>query len=163
MSEILKADFSNAKVGDRVKCLCKGCGTIDGISNDSRFQIIVVFDYGYTDTFDFDGYMCFGSTNTLFYYFEGQFPTIEACTRPLPKIEVDEKVLVWICEEDDSIKGSIKQHFASFHKDGTMNVWANDSTSWAGNGYKFGGIKYWKLADNPEINSGNLDEIEGEK
>ena len=160
MSEILKADFSNARVSDRVKCLVNGEGNISSIDGEQDYPILVAFSDTKAECYDTDGCAPYSRNDTLFYHFEGQFPTIEACTRPLPKIEVDEKVLVWICEEDDSIKGPIKQHFASFHKDRTMCVWANDSTSWAGNGYKFGGIKYWKLASDPTINSDNLDEIE---
>lgn len=153
--EMLVADFSNARVGDRVKCLYRGCGTIEDIIGKSGpyFRFKVCFD-------DFDSGIYFDErggnnasvTNTLFYHFEGQFPTAEACKRPLPEIEVDTKVLV---------RGDkwVRRYASHINKHGYIECFSFGQTSWSCD-CATSTWPYWKLAEDETINSGNLEELE---
>ncbi len=96
---MIKADFENARVGDRVKCLFFGDGIIREVTNETGLIVTsnlikVEFDENEESRwYDKDGFCeAIGLCNSLFYDFPDQFPTEEHCKRPLPKIEVDETV-----------------------------------------------------------------------
>lgn len=100
MSKILKADFSNARVGDRVKCLCFGKGKIVHIGDG-----IITVEFN-SDTSTQKHYFLNGSlynmsisnweklNSVLFYDFPDQFPTEEflkaEAKRPLSDEELKE-------------------------------------------------------------------------
>lgn len=157
MNDLLVADFSNARVGDRVKCLIYGDGVIDSTTyNACGFPLHVKFANrnGWSASYTIDGKQKQGSNNTLFYHFEEQFPTAQACKRPLPEIALDEKVLVW-----STPAGRWREMYATgeFCKRG-IYVFCNGATSWSGS--KTDVYVHWKLFKDETINSGNLDEIE---
>ena len=114
--------FEDAKVGDRVWCILYGWGTIANISSNIIRPLEVAFEH-----------------NNLFYMRNGKCSEIDVNQslfwdevvitppeKPLPKLEVDTKVLVW----DNRRRQHIKRHFSHFDKDGTINVFANGTTSW---------------------------------
>lgn len=163
-SDLLVADFSNAKVGDRVKCLLYGDGVIIAVTIEtdpfvtSNLIKVEFKEDGHEEYYGISGLVAgYGYCNTLFYYFEGQFPTIEACKRPLPKIEVDEKVLV-IMDDEEVKLGWKRSHFSKFTNN-TLYIYGGGRTSWSDSVCSLG-VKYWKLASDESINSGNLDEID---
>jgi hypothetical protein len=166
MEEMLVADFSGARVGDKTTCTVYGDGIIISINNK---KINVSKDSYRTDRQDFiisynpkGELLTYDETNgskpSLFYHFEGQFPTIEACKRPLPKIEEDEKVLVW----DGVEQKWNREYFSHFHSSGKLMIcWGWGKTSYTGDETDRDiPREYWKTADGKH-DSGNLEEIEG--
>ena len=65
---------------------------------------------------------------------------ITATSKPLPKLEVDTKVLVW-----DSLDRVLKRYFSHFDEYGNINVFANGTTSWNYNITV--PYSYWELAN----------------
>jgi len=161
---MIKADFRNAKKGDKVNCLYFGKGYIYCIV-DENSPIGVVFDRHKEENdnrvcyYSFDGAYYSTANNTLFYDFPDQFPTEEHCKRPLPKIEVDEKV--WHYRKDQ--KKWDRAHFSHFSRDQVYCYSYGRTEFTAGkNASNYYVGKYWKLESDPTINSGNLEEIEAE-
>jgi hypothetical protein len=161
MEEMLVADFRDVKKSDKLKSL----NGYDIIIHEISDHFLVVGEKEQNNTFqiNLDGYKIRGldiisKAPIVFYHFEGQFPTIEATKRPLPKIEKDEKVLVW----DEEQGRFLNAHFKLWMDSGKMSVYPYGSNSWS-NRYpsKIEFYKYWKRFKDETINSGNLEEIEG--
>ena len=125
--------FENAKVGDRVWCLLYGWQTIE--STDFNINYPIATKKG---TYTYDGKVQLSSQNRTLYWDE---IAITPPSKPLPKLEVDTKVLVWDYEED---KYKIKGHFSHFNKYGSIFIFANGTTSWS-NSITIG-YNYWELA-----------------
>lgn len=153
---MLVADFSNARVGDKVKCISGFTGVIVDVSDD---KISVRWDKT-KDQFSCDKSGRFyvedakqKSNPFYFYHFDTQFPTIEACKRPLPEIEVDDKVLVYQHGE------WVNAYFSEF-RGSYIATFLDGKTEWT-NGIEAGRANnsFWKTADG-KYDSGNLEEIE---
>jgi hypothetical protein len=172
-NKILVADFSNARVGDRVKT---NRGLRGRITRNDRLNehgikgieinphpILVLFDGDIHETcLTYSGkYNNSDVYSTVFYDYKGQFPKEEHCKRSLPKIEVDEKVLVW---EDHT---GMQDHFwrkgyaTGYISQNGIKIFADGATEWSTKQYPINQLytwKYWKTADGKH-DSGNLGEI----
>lgn len=124
--------FENAKVGDRVWDLFYNrWSIITNIINEDKYPIKTEIDsYTIKGTINIDG------GRTLFW---GEV-VITPPEKPLPKLEVDTKVLVW----DSLDRDILKRYFSHFDKDGTINVFSNGTTSWNYNITVT--FNYWELA-----------------
>lgn len=99
--------FENAKVGDKVWCMRSGWGEIRETDWSSRCPIYVVFSRDEFKTYTADGlYDTDDKLQTLFWD-EIKF---EAPTKPLPKLKVDDKVLVW----QEGGESKYKYYFSHF-------------------------------------------------
>lgn len=126
--------FKDAKVGDRVWRLDYGKWvTIDNVVKADIYPIKIR-----TDHFTMDGVQQGGGDWRVLFWDE---INITAPPKPLPKLEVDTKVLVWDFEED---KYKIRGHFSHFNKYGSIFIFANGTTSWSSSTTV--GYRNWKLA-----------------
>lgn len=129
--------FKDAKVGDRVWYQRKGFGTIIAIYPKNLYPIKVHFGNSFLRDFTFDGKVGSKDTNPTLFWDEIKF---EIPPKPLPKLEVDTKVLVW-----NNRARKVKSHFSHF-EDGKIMVFGNGTTSWSTNvtSYPFDN---WELYD----------------
>ena len=126
--------FKDAKVGDRVWRLDYGKWvTIDNVVKADIYPIKIR-----TDHFTMDGAQQGGGDWRVLFWDE---INITAPPKPLPKLEVDTKVLVWDFEED---KYKIRGHFSHFNKYGSIFIFANGTTSWSSSSTV--GYRNWELA-----------------
>jgi len=117
--------FKNAKIGDRVWSNQYGWGTIENIYPNFIYPIYVRFNkYITTKEYTKDGkYRTKDKFPTLFWS-AFEIPEI-AYKKPLPKLKVDTKVVVW---NSDGIRN--QRHFSHFDKDGKIHTFSNGLTSW---------------------------------
>ena len=126
--------FKDAKVGDRVWRLDYGKWvTIDNVVKADIYPIKIR-----TDHFTMDGVQQGGGDWRVLFWDE---INITAPPKPLPKLEVDTKVLVW----DNEDKLVRKRYFSHFDNTNNIHVFAQGATSWT----KDLTTKYsnWKLAE----------------
>ena len=123
--------FENAKVGDRVWCLLYGWQTIE--STDFNINYPIATKKG---TYTYDGKVQLSSQNRTLYWDE---IVITPPSKPLPKLEVDTKVLV----SDNSNCIKRKGHFSHFDEKGKMHVFASGTTSWSHK--EIVPYNYWKI------------------
>ena len=110
--------FENAKVGDRVWCLLYGWQTIE--STDFNINYPIATKKG---TYTYDGKVQLSSQNRTLYWDE---IVITPPSKPLPKLEVDTKVLVW--DDDETMKQ--KRYFSHFDSNSNIYVFVHGGTSW---------------------------------
>ena len=110
--------FENAKVGDRVWCLLYGWQTIE--STDFNINYPIATKKG---TYTYDGKVQLSSQNRTLYWDE---IVITPPSKPLPKLEVDTKVLVW--DDDETMKQ--KRYFSYFDSNSNIYVFVHGGTSW---------------------------------
>ena len=125
--------FEDAKVGDRVWCLYfKEWSTITDIKMERTYPIQTGLD-----SYTIDGRMNMESRGRLLFWDE---VTITPPPKPLPRLEVDTKVLVWDTQDGEPIRG----YFSHFEKNGKIAVFSGGRTSWS----RVNVIvwKYWELA-----------------
>jgi len=132
----MKEIFKNYKVGDKVWKYGVGWIEITEINNDSIYQIICSDG----NTYSIEGEYRISDSLPSIFPNEFQIPK-EAFIKPLPKLEVDTKVLVW---DDNSPK--VKRYFSHFSKDGKIVCFTGGATSWSANG-----AAYIHLWDNWEL------------
>ena len=114
--------FENAKVGDKVWCMVSGWGVVGSISESNpHHHLVVVFDNGVSD-YTKRGAYDINCKQTLFWD-EIKF---DAPTAPLPKLKVDDKVLVWW--EGDEFR--YKRYFSHF-SDGKIYCFKDGATSFS--------------------------------
>lgn len=128
--------FKDAKVGDKVWSIRHGWMKILDIQPCERYPIKVGFDAP-VSTFTFEGKVMAEDLNSSLFWDEIKF---EIPPKPLPKLEVDTKVLVW-----NNRARKVKSHFSHF-EDGKIMVFGNGTTSWSTNvtSYPFDN---WELYD----------------
>ena len=124
--------FENAKVGDRVWCLLHGWQPIIDTQHNVNYPILTR-----KGSYTIDGRNYSNNGRILFW----DEVIITPPPKPLPKLEVDTKVLVWDFEED---KYKIRGHFSHFNKYGSIFIFANGTTSWSSSSTV--GYRNWKLA-----------------
>ena len=124
--------FETAQVGDRVWCLLHGWHTIKDTQHNVNYPILTR-----KGSYTIDGRNNSNNGTTLFW----DEVVITPPSKPLPKLEVDTKVLVWDFEED---KYKIRGHFSHFNKYGSIFIFANGTTSWSSSTTV--GYRNWKLA-----------------
>ena len=108
--------FETAQVGDRVWCVYYGWQTIES----TDFNNIYPIETNMT-VYTHDGKMSIDNHRTLFW----DEVVITPPHKPLPKLDVDTKVLVW---EEGSYK--TKAHFSHFDSDNKICVFSLGKTSW---------------------------------
>lgn len=119
--------FKDIKKGDRVWSIRKGWGTVLNINIGSTFPIVVRFDCMVSASYTKDGKI--NSEDLFPAIFWGEFKVPEeVLKRPLPKLEVDTKVLVW----DNDDKDKKKRHFSHFDKFGRVHCFTEGRSSWSG-------------------------------
>lgn len=116
--------FSNAKVGDRVWSFSNGFGVITGNYSGPIYPICVLFEDQVSETFNYSGRSLEKDKYQTLFWDEVVF---EAPSKPLPKLEVDAKVLVW--NDDDTDKEP--RHFSHFDESGRIVVFADGTTSFS--------------------------------
>lgn len=99
--------FENAKVGDKVWCITSGWGEVRGIDFSKAYSIGVYFTSDEFKTYTVDGRYTEDDLNQTLFWDEVVF---EAPSKPLPKLNVDDKVLVW----DDGDTNKCKRYFSHF-------------------------------------------------
>lgn len=127
--------FKDAKVGDKVWCITTGWTEIKRITPNSIWPI-------YTDCRDkytFEGKNQPRDLNPSLFWDEIK---IEIPKNPLPKLEVDTKVVVW---DNNAPHRKFKRHFNHF-EDGKIVVFGNGSSSWNNDGY-IATYDNWELYD----------------
>ena len=116
-----KAMFADVQVGDDVWDICKGWGVVDELICSSDYPIIVDFVDEY-ETYTLDGYYFVGDVNPSLFWDEIE---IKAPPKPpLPKLEVDTKVIVW-----SSAGVKTPSYFSHFDKDGVLHAFFGGQTS----------------------------------
>ena len=127
--------FEDAKVGDRVFHYKYGWKTISHIKEDSSYPIIIDYDFSYT----YNGFAEKTDSNPSIFWDEVK---IVPPSKPLPKLEIDTKVLVW----DSEKKVKLHRHFSHFEKNGKIVTFAEGRTSWSQGGKKsVVEWDYWEL------------------
>ena len=123
--------FETAKVGDRVWCLLHGWHPIIDTQHNINYPILTR-----KGSYTIDGRNYSNNGRTLFW----DEVVITPPPKPLPKLEVDTKVLVW----DNEDKLVRKRYFSHFDNTNNIHVFAQGATSWT----KDLTTKYsnWKLA-----------------
>lgn len=128
--------FETAKVGDRVWSMGIGWGEILDTNHSARYPIRVQFQRGEYETYTLGG--AHDAEDKTQYLFWDEVK-IKAPVKPLPDLEVDAKVLVWV--EPDR---KYKRHFAHF-RSGELHVFDSGKTSWTGEVTT--GWDHWELAE----------------
>ena len=124
--------LETAKVGDKVWCLYYNKWfTIINIRKEDVYPIKTEIN-----RYTLDGRLDTHSSRMLFW----DEIVITPPEKPLPKLEVDTKVLVW--DNSNCIKR--KGHFSHFDEKGKMHVFASGTTSWSHK--EIVPYNYWKLA-----------------
>ena len=111
--------FEDAKVGDRVFDYKYGWSTITNIKKESDYPIIIDYDFSFT----YEGFADKSDHNRTLFWDE---VVITPPAKPLPKLEVDTKVLVW--DADDYPKQ--KRYFSHFDSNSNIYVFVLGGTSW---------------------------------
>ena len=125
--------FETAKVGDKVFHYRYGWSTITNIREESNYPITIDYDFSFT----YAGFADKSDKNRTLFWDE---VVITHPEKPLPKLEIDTKVLVW--DNSNCIKR--KGHFSHFDEKGKMHVFASGTTSWSHK--EIVPYNYWKLA-----------------
>lgn len=115
--------FADVEIGDNVWDSRKGWGVIDELGHSSEYPLRVDFGYDY-DSYTLDGYHSIEDAHPSLFWDEFE---IKAPPKPLPKLEVDTKVVVW---HDDGSK--YRRHFSHFSEDGVLYAFIGGLTSFSG-------------------------------
>lgn len=138
--------FSDVKVGDRVWDIACGYGNIDYVYKNS-FRVTF-------DSFGYEEYRMNGTsvsvskarTQTLFWQ-EFEIPET-AYQKPLPKLEVDTKVIVW-----DNVQLKFNKYFSHFNEDGDICCFTEGCTSWTALDTTI--WNYWELYEDNSTDTSN--------
>ena len=129
--------FEDAKVEDRVFDIKHGWGFISKIYPKNMRPVTVQFSK-YDRSYMFSGKYSETDKNQVLFWDE---VTITPPEKPLPKLEVDTKVLVW-----DTQDSKVKRYFSHFNKDGHIATFSGGRTSWSTNDNSTIIWEYWELA-----------------
>ena len=112
--------FETAQVGDRVYHYKYGWSTITNIKKESNYPIIINYDFSFT----YEGFSDKSDKNQSLFWDE---VIITPPPKPLPKLEVDTKVLVW------NFEGKLvkKRYFSHFDDNNNIHVFVQGATSWS--------------------------------
>ena len=126
--------FETAKVGDKVWCLYfEEWSIIANINMECIYPIETDLN-----SYTIDGRMNIKSGRTLFW----DKVVITPPEKPLPKLEVDTKVLVWDKEGEEKER----RYFSHFEKNGKIATFAAGGTSWSRENKPLIVWQYWELA-----------------
>ena len=111
--------FETAKVGHKVWCLYYNKWlTITNIRKEDAYPIKTEIN-----SYTLDGRLNTHSIRMLFW----DEVIITPPSKPLPKLEVDTKVLVW----DDPNEEPTRGYFSHFEKNGNIVIFSGGGTSWS--------------------------------
>ena len=131
--------FEDAKVGDRVWALSSGWGTVVDI-NKYRTLYPIQVSFGLTTcTYTTDGKSFIDHISQALFWDE---VVITPPEKPLPKLEVDTKVLVWDYPSREPTRG----YFSHFSKNGKIATFSLGRTSWSIEKEPTLTWEYWELA-----------------
>ena len=131
--------LEDAKVGDKVWDTRKGWGVVDETRYSNEYPILVNFGHDF-ESYTLEGYYFEDDVNPSLFWDE---IVIEAPPKPLPKLAVDTKVLVW----NNSRAHAQKAHFCCF-EDGKMFTYESGRTSFTkALGDNLKGWYYWELVE----------------
>ena len=128
--------FETAQVGDRVYHYRYGWSTITNIKKESDYPIIIDYDFF---SFTYEGFADKSDKNRILFWDE---VIITPPEKPLPKLEVDTKVLVW----DRHYHTKERRYFSHFEKNGKIATFSEGRTSWSMNNTPSIVWNYWELA-----------------
>lgn len=134
----MSTTFEDAKIGDKAWCMRTGWGEIRDIRQKERYSIAVHFPNEEYKWYTVDGFYDDDDVTRSLFWDE---VTIIAPTKPLPKMKVDTKVIVW----DDPNRKS-KRHFSHFNDIGEICVFQQGGTSFTSKGAT-NSWKYWELVE----------------
>ena len=126
--------FEYAKVGDRVFHYKYGWSTITNIKKESDYPIIIDYDFSFT----YEGFANKSDSNPSIFWDE---VIITPPEKPLPKLEVDTKVLVWYNNSDTKER----RYFSHFEKNGKIATFSQGRTSWSMDNTPSIVWNYWEL------------------
>ena len=112
--------FETAQVGDRVFHYKYGWSTITNIKKESDYPIIIDYDFSFT----YEGFADKSDSNPSIFWDEVK---IVPPSKPLPKLEVDAKVIVW----DNRYERPTRGYFSHFEKNGNIAIFSGGGTSWS--------------------------------
>ena len=119
-----KETFKDAKVGDRVWDMRFGWGVIVSDTHTKESPLYIKFDSSHAKHYNLQGIHYYFNTIQTLFWDEFEIPK-EAYVKPLPKLEVDTKVIVW--NNDFSLKQ--RRHFSHFDSNGKMFCFNEGTTS----------------------------------
>ena len=126
--------FEDAKVGDKVWCLYYNKWfTITNIRKEDAYPIKTEIN-----SYTLDGRLNTHSIRMLFW----DEVIIIPPEKPLPKLEVDTKVLVW----DRHYNTKERRYFSHFEKNGKIATFSQGRTSWSMDNTPSIVWNYWELA-----------------
>ena len=130
--------FETAKVDDRVFDIKHGWGFISKVFPKNMRPITVQFSK-YDRSYMFNGKYSETDRNQVLFWDE---VIITPPGKPLPKLEVDTKVLVWDYPDEEPTRG----HFSHFEKNGQIATFSLGRTSWSIENNPVMVWEYWELA-----------------
>ena len=128
--------FEDAKVGDRVFHYKYGWSTITNIREESNYPVIIDYDFSFT----YEGFADKSDKNRTLFWDE---VVITPPEKPLPKLEVDTKILV----QNTLSSEPLRRYFSHFEKNGQIAAFAEGVTSWSVHDKPTIVWEYWKLAE----------------
>lgn len=123
-----KEIFKNVKVGDRVWDMRFGWGTIIFDNQTREVPLYVKFDSSHDKHYTLMGIQTYDNKVQTLFWNEFEIPK-EAFIKPLPKLEVDTKVLVW--RDYNNNNNKYKRHFSHFDEKGNIYAFINGRTSFS--------------------------------
>lgn len=130
--------FENAKVNDKIWSIeYRRWFTITRIHNNC----ITISDDDFTTYCNFDGSRY--NTNDKFQSYFWDEIEIIAPVKPLPKLKVDTKVIVW----NDNTSRKHNAYFSHFNDKGRICTFIDGRTSWSTGGSYIPSWDFWELAE----------------
>ncbi len=128
--------FKNAKTGDKVWNIRTGWTKIRAIVDCSMYPIIIN-----NGSYTIDGKIDASDINPLIFWDKIE---INIPKQPLPKLEIDTKVIVW--GEPDQ---KVKRYFSHFNENGNICCFNNGTTSWSYSANHHTAVAWinWELAN----------------
>lgn len=118
----MSTTFENAQIGDKVWCMAEGWGVVDDIDEYAHFPLHVSFPNDGYEMYTLDGiYDNNHKVQTLFW----DEVVFKAPTKPLPALDVDTEVLVWMHPSEKH-----RRHFSHFNSQRKIHCFVNGRTSW---------------------------------
>lgn len=130
--------FENAKVNDKIWSIkYRRWFTITRIHTNC----ITISDGNITTYCNFDGSRY--NTNDKFQSYFWDEIEIIAPVKPLPKLKVDTKVIVW--NNEDNISRKYHAYFSHFDNTGKIRTFIDGKTSWSNNNSYMPSWDFWEL------------------
>ena len=122
--------FKNVQIGEDVWDVRYGWGKVVELNESTKYPFSVDFLNSHNNkqncSYSIEGRSAEWHNFPLLFWNEFKIP-LEAFIKPLPKLEVDTKVLVW--KYDDDYKR--KRYFSHFNKEGKIYCYEQGCTSWS--------------------------------